>query len=75
LGIILFEMLTGRIPFEGESVLSVALKQETQPPPDPRTINSQIPEDFSRLILRCLEKDRAKRFQSAEEVLAELAKI
>jgi len=75
LGIILFEMLTGRIPFEGESVLSVALKQETQPPPDPRTINSQIPEDFSRLILRCLEKDKAKRFQSAEEVQAELAKI
>jgi serine/threonine protein kinase/Tfp pilus assembly protein PilF len=75
LGIVLFEMLTGRIPFEGESVFSVALKQETQPPPDPRTINSQIPEDFSRLILRCLEKDRAKRFQSAEEVEAELAKI
>jgi serine/threonine protein kinase/Tfp pilus assembly protein PilF len=75
LGIILFEMLTGRIPFEGESVLSVALKQETQPPPDPRTINSQIPEDFSRLILKCLEKDRVKRFQSAEEVQAELAKI
>ncbi len=75
LGIILFEMLTGRIPFEGESVLSVALKQETQPPPDPRTINSQIPEEFSRLILRCLEKDRAKRFQSAEEVQAELAKV
>jgi serine/threonine protein kinase/Tfp pilus assembly protein PilF len=75
LGIILFEMLTGRIPFEGESVFSVALKQETQPPPDPRTINSQIPEDFSRLILKCLEKDRAKRFQSAEDVLGELARI
>jgi serine/threonine protein kinase/Flp pilus assembly protein TadD len=75
LGIILFEMLTGRIPFEGESVLSVALKQETQPPPDPRTINSQIPEDFSRLILKCLEKDKPKRFQTAEEVQAELAKI
>ncbi|MCX6577510.1 MAG: protein kinase, partial [Candidatus Aminicenantes bacterium] len=75
LGIILFEMLTGRIPFEGESVFSVALKQETQPPPDPRTINSQIPEDFSRLVLKCLDKDRAKRFQSAEEVQAELAKI
>ena len=75
LGIVLFEMLTGRIPFEGESVFSVALKQETQPPPDPRTINSQIPEDFSRLVLKCLEKDRVKRFQSAEEVLGELAKI
>ncbi len=75
LGIILFEMLTGRIPFDGESALSVALKQETQPPPDPKTINKQIPEDFNRLILKCLEKDKAKRFQSAEEVLAELAKI
>ena len=75
LGIILFEMLTGQIPFAGESALSVALKQETQPPPDPRTINAQIPEDFSRLILKCLEKDKAKRFQSSEEVLGELRKI
>ncbi len=75
LGIILFEMLTGRIPFEGESVFSVALKQETQPPPDPRSINSQIPEDFSQLVLKCLEKDRTKRFQSIEEIKAELARI
>ena len=43
LGIILFEMLTGRLPFEGDTPLSVAVKQKSEPPPDPRSINAQIP--------------------------------
>ena len=74
LGIILFEMLTGRIPFEGESVFSVALKQETQPPPDPRTSTARF-RKIQPADSQVSGKDRAKRFQSAEEVQAELAKI
>ena len=75
LGVILFEMLTGRIPFQGETPFSVALKHKTKAPPDPKEINPQIPEELSRLILRCLEKNREKRFQRAEELLPELAAI
>lgn len=75
LSAILFEMLTGRVPFQGDTPFSIALKHKSEPPPNPRKINNQIPENFSQLILRCLEKDRKMRFQSAEELLSELNKI
>jgi serine/threonine protein kinase/Tfp pilus assembly protein PilF len=75
LGVILYQMATGRVPFEGDTPLSVAVKQKTEAPPSPRTINPQIPEDLSRAILRCLEKEKEKRYQTAEEVLADLGRI
>jgi serine/threonine protein kinase/tetratricopeptide (TPR) repeat protein len=75
LGIVLFEMLTGRLPFEGETPLSIAVKQKSETPPNPRTLNPQIPEDLDRIILKCLEKPREKRYRSAEELLADLARI
>ncbi|MBM3297820.1 MAG: tetratricopeptide repeat protein, partial [Candidatus Aminicenantes bacterium] len=75
LGIILYEMTTGRMPFEGETFLSIALKQKTEAPRNPRELNPQIPEDLNRLILRCLEKDRGRRYQKAEDVLSDLEKI
>jgi serine/threonine protein kinase/tetratricopeptide (TPR) repeat protein len=75
LGIVLFEMLTGRLPFEGETALSVAVKQKSEAPPDPRTLNPQIPEDLKRIILKCLEKSKEKRYQSAAGFLADLAGV
>jgi tetratricopeptide (TPR) repeat protein len=72
LGIILFEMLTGRTPFEGETPISVAMKHKSEKPPDPAKFNPQIPEDLSQIILTCLEKDREKRYQSAENIMADL---
>ena len=75
LGIVLFEMLTGRLPFEGDTPLSVAVKQKSEPPPAPRTLNPQIPEDLDRIILKCLEKSREKRYRSAEEILIDLARV
>ena len=74
LGVVLFEMLTGRLPFEGDTPLSVAVKQKSEPPPDPRSLNAQIPEELGKLVLRCLEKDKGKRFASAEELAAELVR-
>jgi len=75
LGAVLFEMVTGEPPFEGETPLIVAAKHKTEMPRDPRGVNPQLPESLSRLILRCLEKERETRYQSAEELLADLWEI
>jgi serine/threonine protein kinase/Tfp pilus assembly protein PilF len=75
LGIILYEMATGHVPFEGETALSVAMKHKGEKPKDPRGLNPAISEDLSGLILKCLEKDKAKRYAGAVEVRSELEKI
>jgi serine/threonine protein kinase/Tfp pilus assembly protein PilF len=75
LGIVLFEMLTGRLPFEGDTPLAVAVKQKSEAPPDPRKLNAQIPEDLKLVVLKCLEKPKEKRHESADALGAELAKI
>lgn len=75
LGVIQYEMLTGQRPFKADSALSLALKHKTEVPQDPRALNPQIPESLGRLILKCLEKDTAKRYQRAEEIHQELADI
>ncbi|GAF90190.1 unnamed protein product, partial [marine sediment metagenome] len=72
LGIIMYEIVTGKVPFEGEIALTIALKHTTEEPKDPREINDQIPEDLSHVIMKCLEKDRTKRYQKAEELLSDL---
>lgn len=74
-GIILYEMVTGRLPFGGDNPLSIALKHKSEVPPHPGEFDAQIPEDLSKLILKCLEKRREKRYQKVEEIAAELEKI
>jgi len=75
LGVILYEMLTGQVPFEGETPLSIAMKHKSQAPQDPKEINTQISEDLSHVILKCMEKDRDKRYQNVEDILSELINI
>jgi tetratricopeptide (TPR) repeat protein len=75
LGVILYEMLTGKVPFEGDTPLSIAIKHKTEVPADPLQYNPQIPEDLNILILKCMDKDRDKRFQSAEAIFDELIRI
>jgi len=75
LGIILYEMITGKVPFEGETTLSILRKHELEPPVPPKEWNPQIPESFNRLILKCLEKKKDRRYQNAGEVLQDLATI
>jgi TolB-like protein/Flp pilus assembly protein TadD len=74
-GASLFEMVTGEALFEGNTPVAVALKHKTERPRDPRSLNPQVPEALGRLILHCLEKDPARRYQTAEELLAEIAEI
>jgi len=75
LGVILYEMVTGKVLFEGDTPLSIAFKHKTEAPRDTKEVNPQIPEELSQLILKCLEKDRERRFQSAEQVLSALINI
>ena len=75
LGVILYEMAAGELPFQGESALSVAMKHKVEVPRNPREINPQIPEDLNLIILKCLQKEKEGRYQSAAEVCAELDKI
>jgi serine/threonine protein kinase/tetratricopeptide (TPR) repeat protein len=75
LGVILYEMVTGKLPFSGDTAFSVALKHKSEEPRDPQQLNPQLPEGMTRAILRCMEKDRNKRYQSAEELLAVLMAV
>jgi serine/threonine protein kinase/Tfp pilus assembly protein PilF len=75
LGVILYEMTTGRIPFTGDTPLSIAMKQKTALPKDPIEWNPQVSISLNRAILRCLEKEGQNRWQSASELLRELQKI
>ncbi len=75
LGVIMFELLTGTVPFKADTPLKVAMMHKTESPPDPRSINPQIPKDLSALILQCLEKNKNKRFSSCEDIIEEISRI
>jgi eukaryotic-like serine/threonine-protein kinase len=68
LGILIFQMLTGIVPFGGDSMGEVLVKQVAQPPPAPRGINPQIPPAVEQVVLRCLAKDPGARFQDMTQL-------
>lgn len=69
-GVMLYEMLTGKLPFEAESAVSVAIMQLQSDPTPPRTINPAIPIGLEEITLKAMRKDPAQRYASAEEMLA-----
>src|ERR1700685_4292891 len=71
-GLILYEMVTGDVPFTGESTLKVMYQRIQEKPKNPKLINAALPNWLVRIIMRCLEKDVADRYQSAYEILADL---
>ncbi len=75
LGVILYEMVTGKVPFEGETALEILRKHEFEQPRPPKDLNPLVPDDLDRLIMRCLEKSKEKRFRNAGELSCELGKI
>jgi serine/threonine-protein kinase len=72
IGVILYEALTGRVPFEGESAVAVAMKQVSQTPQRPSSINPRVSPALDAVVMRALEKDPGQRFQSAEAFIAAL---
>ncbi len=67
LGVVVYEMLTGRVPFEDESPMSIALSHITSQPPSPRSFNPAIPAQVEAVLLRALAKEPADRYQTGEE--------
>ncbi len=72
IGIVLYELLTGRVPFDAESPVAVALKQVSEVPVPPRELNPEIPPALDAVVLRALEKVPAQRFADADEFIAAL---
>lgn len=68
IGVILFEMLTGRVPFDGDSPVAIAMKQVSESPPPPSNINPAVPPALDSVVLRALAKDPANRYASAAEM-------
>jgi eukaryotic-like serine/threonine-protein kinase len=72
IGVILYEALTGRVPFEGESAVAVAMKQVSQTPQRPSSINPRVSPALDAVVMRALEKEPGQRFQSAAAFIAAL---
>lgn len=72
LGVVLFEMLVGRPPFDAPSPIAVIVKHATEAPETPSRLRSEIPEALDQVVLKALEKSPAARFQTAEELAAAL---
>lgn len=74
-GVMLFEMLTGELPFEADSAVSVAIMQMQSNPKRPRELNPDIPEGLEDIVLRAMQKDPSQRYQTAGEMLEDIEKF
>ncbi len=74
LGITLFEMLTGRVPFNGDTTVAIAIKHIQEDLPSPAEYNDEIPISVEKIVLKCCQKSPDRRYQSAAELIADLKK-
>jgi serine/threonine-protein kinase len=72
LGLIICETFTAELPFRGESAMQLMYQRVSAESKDPRSINPEQPEYIANVILKCLQKDRTKRYQSAREILNDI---
>lgn len=73
-GVVMYEMLTGHVPFDGETSVSVALKHVSEEPKSMRSINGKISKALDEVVMRALCKDKTRRYQTAAEMAADLRK-
>jgi tetratricopeptide (TPR) repeat protein len=71
-GLIFYEMVTGEIPFRGDSMMQMMYQRVTQPPRNPQLVVPDLPDSITAIIMRCLEKDLTRRYQSAGDILRDL---
>jgi serine/threonine protein kinase len=74
-GVVLFELFTGSLPFSGDNPMQVILKHLNEEPPRPSAVWSQMPGELEQIILRCLTKDRGKRFANADQLGSAIAAL
>lgn len=72
LGVVMYEMLTGRVPFDADTPVSVALKHMQEEPVEPKEINPNIPSSVNKIIMKALKKDPTLRYQTSTEMLQDL---
>ncbi len=72
LGIVMYELVTGRLPFEGETPISVALKHIQEEPVNPKAVNNRIPKSLEDIIMKCMSKDISGRYASVSEIISDL---
>jgi tRNA A-37 threonylcarbamoyl transferase component Bud32 len=75
LGVVLYEMLTGRVPFDAETPMAMLTKHVYEPPPPPRSLNPALSPVIEAMLLRALAKDPSQRYQSAAEMSADLERV
>src|SRR5437773_8714009 len=75
LGIVLYEMLTGQVPFTGDTPVEIAMKHLSQIPEPPSELRSEVPHELDAIVMRALAKDPDQRYTSAEEMDADLARV
>ena len=75
LGVVMYEMITGELPFNADSPVSVALMQVNQPPQPPRELNPNIPVGLEQIILGAMEKNPERRFQNANQMMRHVAQL
>ena len=74
LGVVMYEMVTGKVPFDADTPVSVALKHMQEKPVEPIEVNKNVPIAVNKIIMRALQKDTTLRYQSATEMLVDLRK-
>ena len=74
LGVVLYEMVTGRLPFNADTAVSVALKHMQESPKEPMEINPSVPKSVNDIIMKAMQKDISLRYQTATEMLRDLSR-
>lgn len=75
LGVVMYEMITGRVPFQGDSPISVALKHIQEDIEPPSHIDSSVPSDLENIIMKCVQKDQSLRYSDIKTLLSDLKKF